>query len=998
MRGKDADLAVRPYFTETSPDQFKRIFDKLDSKGQAAVRAEMVGRTEDAASRMKNFQSMNLPSFARYLENRSDQVNTAYGEDQSLPGLAHLIRNTPRAGYQSKLEPLFDIHSVGKLAGKSAGALAGGISGNAIGGPGGALVGAGLGTAAESGLEMGVNNVVSKHLINPDITRYIDPKSIWGANYPLGPNDIPMGSTPPPPGPGTGMGPGGRWVGEQRSWRDTVEEQPRYGGTLSGAEPVEHAYDTSYSTRGSNPWTITNPLPNTWVQKSAGNMEDWLKYNPRVWVDPINPTRTLNLDTSPSQLNDVARLQQQRNIAKGQLRNTASGLAESQTQAGQNRTMDIINDQFNHQVSATPSYYDLNNGVLSYNSRAANSGLIKKIQTFSSVDIPTHDEMNNALSQLKNQLNDLMAGGRHNILGEQISPSERMTEVMRTKTDIQNLTQYMKTGVINPDIYKEQLVQYNDALQRSLEDSYRRGGGDRALKQKIEQLMDQRDLAREKLIATNKNLQTGMTKINQTADLGGGQWQDAMRTTNPGPRSIGNLGGGHGMDLEESQRANPDFGGFNHVWNGMGASSQGNLPSLNLTIPHYAEPGYSQPNAPMELGQNTHQIPVLSEAPTKPGSVGAARHNPYDNGGDELAKANRVREELEQKLAANAAAKALTGQTKGAVERLSGPGQIVTPTPTSIGKTSISTGESELDAARAKMVQAQKDADRIAAAKSQVGPRMQPNPLSDNPFPPLPEPPAGKLAQVKAWLRSTLGMNPPLETTAPPAWAPLKEPTNVYMPTRSIGEAQGQLTEATEQYNTAQAKAEAAKPHGPLANPIWRREHEIVGPIELAQNPIPGTGEDPHAEVSDEELVRRVERDDPLLTKIRRKLQFTDVQKEGEEMASGTTEAEQIAAANAELTKRGEKVFSTPSGQKLDKAVTLKLLAGYGDSINHLKVEQNAEIARAQSLDASPDQLRTLSTAHEIDLKKHQDWLKDAINYVNKEDWSAYTKHLRRRP
>ena len=112
MNGVDADKSVKPFFTDSSPDEFERMFGLLDSKGRAAVRAEMVGRTEDAASRMKNFQDINLPSVARYLENRSDQVATAFGGDHSISNLANVIRNAPRAGYQSNLNKAISAGSI----------------------------------------------------------------------------------------------------------------------------------------------------------------------------------------------------------------------------------------------------------------------------------------------------------------------------------------------------------------------------------------------------------------------------------------------------------------------------------------------------------------------------------------------------------------------------------------------------------------------------------------------------------------------------------------------------------------------------------------------------------------------------------------------------------------------------------------------------------------------------------------------------------------------
>ena len=270
-----------------------------------------------------------------------------------------------------------------------------------------------------------------------------------------------------------------------------------------------------------------------------------------------------------------------------------------------------------------------------------------------------------------------------------------------------------------------------------------------------------------------------------------------------------------------------------------------------------------------------------------------------------------------------------------------------------------------------------------AAQKSKAGPRMAPNPESSSPFQPLPEPPSGKLAQIKAWLRSLTGQNPPLETVAPPAWAPLKEPENVYMPTRSIGEAQGQLESAAQKLS--QAKTAAPKPYnGPWANPIWSAEHR------------PGTGEDPHAYQSDEELVRRLEAENPEMAKLRA-LKVTDVQKENEEEAI-TSKAEQTAAANEELRKAGKKVIESPIDTRIDKLAAPKLLDGYQDSINHLQIEHQADVARAKSLGASPDQIRALSVANQTELQVHKDWLTKARALLKAEDYDAYTQHLRRRP
>ena len=102
MHGVDADIATKPLFRDSSSNQFDRMFSLLDEKGKAAVRAEMVGHTGD--TRMKNFQDMNIPASAAYMENHSDQIATAFGDDHTLPALDNTIRNSPGAGYQSNLK------------------------------------------------------------------------------------------------------------------------------------------------------------------------------------------------------------------------------------------------------------------------------------------------------------------------------------------------------------------------------------------------------------------------------------------------------------------------------------------------------------------------------------------------------------------------------------------------------------------------------------------------------------------------------------------------------------------------------------------------------------------------------------------------------------------------------------------------------------------------------------------------------------------------------
>jgi hypothetical protein len=166
MNGKDADLAVRPLFTDASPDQFARMFGSLDSKGQAAVRAEMIGRSEDGASRMKNFQAVNLPSISRYLENRSDQLATAFGDDHTISGLSNLIRNTPRAGYQSNLNQALNAASVGKV-----------ISSNGILSKADAAVG-GI-------VDKAMNAARVPRLFSPDLSAYTLPPASPSAPAPM---------------------------------------------------------------------------------------------------------------------------------------------------------------------------------------------------------------------------------------------------------------------------------------------------------------------------------------------------------------------------------------------------------------------------------------------------------------------------------------------------------------------------------------------------------------------------------------------------------------------------------------------------------------------------------------------------------------------------------------------------------------------------------------------------------------------------------------------
>jgi hypothetical protein len=175
MNGKDADKAVRPLFTDSSPDQFARIFGSLDAKGQAAVKAELIGRAEDGATRMKNFQSINLPSIARYMENRADQVGTAFGNDPAIPGLANLIRNTPRAGYQSNLNQALNAGQIGQVL-KSKGII--GKADAAVGGI----------------IDAGLNAVRVPKLFSPNLAEYAKGPAL--ASPPVAPPT--GGSTPMP--------------------------------------------------------------------------------------------------------------------------------------------------------------------------------------------------------------------------------------------------------------------------------------------------------------------------------------------------------------------------------------------------------------------------------------------------------------------------------------------------------------------------------------------------------------------------------------------------------------------------------------------------------------------------------------------------------------------------------------------------------------------------------------------------------------------------------
>jgi hypothetical protein len=154
MNGTDADIATKPLFRDSSPDQFGRIFGLLDGKGQAAVRAEIVGHSGE--TRMKNFQSMNIPSVATYLENHAEQIGTAFGNDNTMGGLDNLIRNTPRAGYQSNLNQALNAASVGKV-----------VTGKGIISKADAAVG-GI-------VDKGLNAIRVPKLFNPNLADYAGP-------------------------------------------------------------------------------------------------------------------------------------------------------------------------------------------------------------------------------------------------------------------------------------------------------------------------------------------------------------------------------------------------------------------------------------------------------------------------------------------------------------------------------------------------------------------------------------------------------------------------------------------------------------------------------------------------------------------------------------------------------------------------------------------------------------------------------------------------------
>ena len=562
INGVDADKAVRPLFTDSSPDQFARIFDKLDTKGRDAVKAELIGRTEDSASRMKNFQDLNLPGFARYLENRADQVHTAYGDDSTLEGLTNLIRQCPRAGYQSKLEPLFNINTGPKLIGKSVGGLAGAAMGSTLG-PAGSLVGAGVGMAAESGAEMGINRLASAHLTDPkSVTQYIDQNpSQMGQRTPTAPVAYAADEQAPQP----------RSLG-------AAAYQPTGGQIYQPQEPMTQGL-------GSAPYRSP-------VFQQQTPMDDWRTYRPALDENgkPIN----VRTQGTQAQMTNGVQGSPITQSASGAKPNTLNNL-----ESAQSTLADVRNQQY--QAGNSLKEIQLNNQL-------ANEPLLDYEQQWrdnashtSELEYPT-DWLVNQRAVLGEHLKQLNSGGAwQGADGQPISQVDIRDEQNRTADDLteimRELNARQRLRGMSLDEHVSELAEHRKQLDTLEQAGY--GEDPRIAQLQSDQAQREKKLP---LVAGKINNLLGQIRgqisPTQTPTLGEAGTNSAIG--GPG------LGGGEGSGTESNVISDPfRNSGLTHAWD----------PSLwNSSF---------NPTPETPLGDNVtavHQIPrpTLSQKPVVP--------------------------------------------------------------------------------------------------------------------------------------------------------------------------------------------------------------------------------------------------------------------------------------------------------------------------------------------------------------------------------------------
>ena len=170
LKGEYADKATNKLFTTSNVDQFKSIYNNLDEWGQKALKAEMLSRAEQAATK-GGTQAFDPRAWADYVTKRQEQFaeafrgRTEYGTitgDPSTPELlAHLSSLTKRISVPAE--------NIGKSIVKAGLKLGPGAVIGSAGGPGGTLAG----MLAEPAAEGAYNRLSNKVIQNPNLKAWI---------------------------------------------------------------------------------------------------------------------------------------------------------------------------------------------------------------------------------------------------------------------------------------------------------------------------------------------------------------------------------------------------------------------------------------------------------------------------------------------------------------------------------------------------------------------------------------------------------------------------------------------------------------------------------------------------------------------------------------------------------------------------------------------------------------------------------------------------------
>jgi hypothetical protein len=73
MSNPDADKSIKAFLSDSSPDQFSRLYSLLDSRGKEAVKAALINEAVENATSGRSFDNY---KFAKYLSNRISQLDS----------------------------------------------------------------------------------------------------------------------------------------------------------------------------------------------------------------------------------------------------------------------------------------------------------------------------------------------------------------------------------------------------------------------------------------------------------------------------------------------------------------------------------------------------------------------------------------------------------------------------------------------------------------------------------------------------------------------------------------------------------------------------------------------------------------------------------------------------------------------------------------------------------------------------------------------------------